>query len=350
MACALSGPILGIETSCDETAVALVRQKVGGKLEVLGSKISSQIEDHRPFGGVVPEIAARQHLRWLSEMTGDLLGEVGLAKEDLGGIASTSGPGLASSLLIGLNFGKGLALALGKPWCGINHLEGHLLSPFLDGALPPEEPHLGLIISGGHTLLIEVERPGRYRRLGGTRDDAVGEAFDKVAKMLGLPYPGGPQVERWAAKGRTDRFTFPRGLARSGDFDFSFSGLKTAVRLQVEKLEQPLSDGDRADICAGFQSAVIEVLVQKTLAAAEQRGLATITVSGGVSANQTLSRVIMERAKAAGRVCWVADRRWSTDNAVMIAGAALWGGWPGGGTEWERDVDPNLRVAGQGQV
>lgn len=337
------GLVLGIETSCDETAVAVVECSEGGP-RVVGNELASQIPEHRPYGGVVPELAARRHSAVLDPMVREVMGRTGLKVSDLALIAATSGPGLASSLLVGLNYGKGLALAAGRPWVGVNHLQGHLASPFLSGQTAPTYPHIGLVVSGGHTLLVRMDGPGVVQRLGGTRDDAAGEAFDKVAKLLGLGYPGGPEIERRAARGDRERFVFPRGLAHSGDFDFSFSGLKTSVRTRVAGLPSPLDERTVDDLCAGFQEAVISVLVDKTWAAAEANGVGLVTVSGGVSANRTLAGRFRARAEETGLRCVVAEPGLSTDNAVMIAAAGGMMFQPGALTDWARDAEPNLPV------
>lgn len=332
--------ILGIESSCDETSVALVRD-ANGKLEIVGHLIASQIEAHRPYGGVVPELATRQHLSRLDPLVGKILEESGKTLADLSGIAVTCGPGLASSLLIGLSYAKGLALATGLPWTGVNHMEGHLVSPFLAGGTPPEFPHLALIVSGGHTLLVEVEKPGKYQVLGTTRDDAAGEAFDKVAKLLGLDYPGGPEIEKQARLGNPAAVDFPRSMMDSGDLHFSFSGLKTAVR--VFRGKHP--DFPLPDLCASFQQAVIDVLVRKTAKALRQTGCRTVALSGGVSCNGALREAMGRMAAAEGVRFFSADRILSTDNAAMIAAAGLLRLRAGEASSWDLDVDPNLKLA-----
>lgn len=332
--------ILGIETSCDETSVALVSDS-GGRLEIHAHLIASQIEAHRPYGGVVPELATRQHLARLDPLVERLLRESRMTLPGLAGIAVTRGPGLASSLLIGLSYAKGLALASGKPWIGVNHMEGHLVSPFLAGGLPPDFPHLALIVSGGHTLLVEVRGPGDYQVIGTTRDDAAGEAFDKVAKLLGLDYPGGPEIEKQARNGNPAAVDFPRSMLDSGDLNFSFSGLKTAVRVFIGK--HP--DFPLADLCASFQQAVTDVLVGKARKAIRLTGCRTLALSGGVSCNGALRRA-MERMAAEDGVRFLsADRVLSTDNAAMIAAAGLLRLRAGQTSPWDLDVDPNLRLA-----
>ena len=338
-----SPTVLAIETSCDETAVAILR----GHGELLASEVASQIELHRPTGGVVPEVASREHLGVLPALLPQTLTNAGVTLEDITAVAATRGPGLSSSLLVGAAAAKGLALGLGRPFYGVNHLEGHLLSPFF-GLPEGVQPSVGLIVSGGHTLLVEIEGVGRYRRLGGTLDDAAGEAFDKVAKLLGLPYPGGPEVDRLARAGDPRRFDFPRSMIGSGDSDFSFSGLKTAVRYLLPKLaaagaaEAPLP---LADLCASFQAAVVEVLVRKTLAAARARRRNIIAVSGGVSLNSRLRAEFARACAERGMTLRLAPAALCTDNAAMIAFAAalaLEAGIPP--TPLDADIDPNLRL------
>lgn len=329
--------LLAIESSCDETAVAIVRGSVGQVTEVLASEISSQIPLHREHGGVVPELASRNHslhLRGLVEMT---LADAGVAMAEIDAFAATTGPGLASSLLIGSTAAKAMACAARRPFLGINHLEGHLLSPFLDQTAVP--PHVALIVSGGHTLLLDVEGPGRYQKLGSTRDDAAGEAYDKVGKMLGLPYPGGPEIEKVARGGNPKAYDFPRSMLHEPHLDFSFSGLKTAVlyTLQKEKGELPL-----ADLAASFQQAVIDILVQKTLRAAQQTGRRKIALSGGVSLNQALRQAFQEAGDRAGLEIAVASPVFCTDNAAMIAFAALLRHLAGESSPLDGDIHPNL--------
>ena len=275
--------LLAIESSCDETAVAIVRGIAGERAEVLASEISSQIELHREHGGVVPELASRNHSLRLRTLVEKAMTDSGVVMDEIDAFAATTGPGLASSLLIGSTAAKGMACATGKPFLGINHLEGHLLSPFMERTSVP--PHLALIISGGHTLLLDVAGPGRYRRLGGTRDDAAGEAFDKVGKMLGLVYPGGPEIEKAARGGNPQSHNFPRSMLHDAHLDFSFSGLKTAVLYTLQRETGKVSI---PDLSASFQQAVIDILVGKTLRAARQSGRNIIALSGGVSLNQAL--------------------------------------------------------------
>ena len=329
--------LLAIESSCDETAVAIVRGEAGERTEVLASEINSQIALHREHGGVVPELASRNHslhLRGLVEMA---LLDAGVRMAEIDAFAATTGPGLASSLLIGSTAAKGMACAAKRPFLGINHLEGHLLSPFLDQTSVP--PHVALIVSGGHTLLLDVDGPGCYRKLGGTRDDAAGEAYDKVGKMLGLAYPGGPEIEKAARAGDPQAYDFPRSMLHEPHLDFSFSGLKTAVlyTLQKQTGELPV-----ADLAASFQQAVIEILVRKTLRAAELTGRRRVALSGGVSLNQALRAAFQQAADRAGLEISVATPALCTDNAAMIAFAALLRHLAGESSPLDGDIHPNL--------
>lgn len=329
--------LLAIESSCDETAVAIVRGQPGEAAEVLASEISSQIPLHREHGGVVPELASRNHSLHLRGLVEKALADAGVEMRDIEAFAATTGPGLASSLLIGSTAAKGMACATNRPFLGINHLEGHLLSPFLDQTSVP--PHVALIVSGGHTLLLDVEGPGRYRKLGGTRDDAAGEAYDKVGKMLGLPYPGGPEIEKVARGGNPTAHDFPRSMLHDPHLDFSFSGLKTAVlyTLQKETGELPV-----ADLAASFQQAVIEILVRKTLRAAKEAGRRKIALSGGVSLNQALRGAFREAGEKVGIQILVAPPAFCTDNAAMIAFAALLRHLAGESSPLGGDIHPNL--------
>ncbi len=329
--------LLAIESSCDETAVAIIRGAPGERAELLASEISSQIELHREHGGVVPELASRNHSLHLRPLVEKALIKAGVAMREIDAFAATTGPGLASSLLIGSTAAKGMACALNRPFLGINHLEGHLLSPFLDRTSVP--PHVALIVSGGHTLLLDVEAPGRYRKLGGTRDDAAGEAYDKVGKMLGLPYPGGPEIERVARGGDSAAYDFPRSMLHDPHLDFSFSGLKTAVlyTLQKEPGEVPI-----ANIAASFQQAVIEILVQKALRAAKRTGRNRIALSGGVSLNQALRQAFLDAGERAGLAISMASPDLCGDNAAMIAFAALLRHLAGESSRLDGDIHPNL--------
>jgi tRNA N6-adenosine threonylcarbamoyltransferase len=309
--------ILGIETSCDETSAAVLRMEHG--TPTLRSLVILSQDIHRVFGGVVPELASREHLRTIGPVVDRALEEAGTSLEELDGIAVTAGPGLIGALLVGLMYGKGLAFGLGKPLIGVHHLEGHLFAPWLEQPdLAP--PFVALLVSGGHTLLLDVEAWGRYRRLGETLDDAAGEAFDKVGTLLGLSYPAGAAVERLAAKGRPGRYDFPRPMLREG-YAFSFSGLKTAVLRAVRA--SPNLEADQADLARDFQDAVIEVLVEKTARAVEELGRETAVIGGGVACNRALAKALAERLAGTARVV-VASNRLNTDNAAMIAGAGAW--------------------------
>jgi len=333
--------ILALETSCDETAAAIVREDG----EVLSSEVASQIEAHRIYGGVVPELASRNHVLHARALVEQALADAGLGLHDIAAFAATNGPGLVSSLLIGSTMAKALALAENKPFLAINHLEGHLLSPFMSATHGPETraaipSHLALIVSGGHTMLLHVRGVGRYEVLGRTRDDAAGEAFDKVAKMLALPYPGGPEIDRRARSGNRKAFDFPRSMM-GGGHDFSFSGLKTSVLYLLPKVDIT-DEAVLNDVCASFQEAVVDVLVEKTLAAARERNQRLAAVSGGVSCNSRLRTRLAERCAEEGLGLLLAEPRYTTDNAAMIAFAALQRWKTGFTTPLETDVDPNL--------
>jgi N6-L-threonylcarbamoyladenine synthase len=332
----VSGPlILAVETSCDETAVAILACPG----ELLASEIASQVNLHQRFGGVVPEVASRNHLIKIEALMQGAFEHAGCLLSDLDCIAATRGPGLLTSLLVGYNAAKGLAIAVNRPFIGVNHLEGHLLSPFF-GSMDDPGRSVNLIVSGGHTLLIEMERVGSYRLLGGTVDDAAGEAFDKVAKLLGLPYPGGPEIDRLAKRGDPNRFDLPRSMLGSGDFNFSFSGLKTAVRYLLPKLH-----GDfLADLCASFQEAVVDVLVRKTIRAVTGRGIDVVTLSGGVSCNSRLRLKIARATEDAGIELKLARPSLCTDNAAMIAYAAAQRFLHGYQSDFTEDADPNLSL------
>jgi N6-L-threonylcarbamoyladenine synthase len=329
--------ILAIETSCDETAVAILCGN-----ELLASEVASQRE-HEAYGGVVPEVASRNHLLHAPRLLDDAVKKAGIALGEVDAFAATSGPGLASSLMIGASIAKGLALGFSKPYLAINHLEGHLLSPFFAGDFEIE-PNVSLIVSGGHTLLVEVRAVSDYRIIGRTVDDAAGEAFDKVAKMLGLGYPGGPEVERRALSGDPARFDFPRSMLDSGDHNFSFSGLKTAVRYQLAKLGT-ISDETRNDLCASFQRAVVDVLVKKTLRAAHESKTKLVTVSGGVSCNRALRDEMSDACQRAGMKLLTAVPELCTDNAAMIAFAASLRFQAGFESALTQEIDPNLALA-----
>lgn len=328
--------ILAIETSCDETSAAILEDF--GK--PLAHEILSQAATHAEFGGVVPEVASRSHLEALPFVVDRAMRFAGVGSCDLDAVAATVGPGLAAALLVGSSAAKGLALGSGKPFLGVNHLEGHLLSPFF--GLSEIPPHVSLVVSGGHTLLFDVEGFGRYRLLGRTRDDAAGEAFDKVAKLLGLGYPGGVAVDRLAVGGDPARFQFPRGMKESGDFEFSFSGLKTAVRIF---LESGFRKEDLPDICASFQRAVVEVLLEKAFRAAKHCGRGIVALSGGVSGNSSLCALAAVRAEELGLELRLAQESLRADNALMIAYAAAHHLAAGHFTAMGSDIAPNFDPA-----
>ncbi|HZF29255.1 MAG TPA: tRNA (adenosine(37)-N6)-threonylcarbamoyltransferase complex transferase subunit TsaD [Gammaproteobacteria bacterium] len=308
--------VLGIETSCDETGVALYEAGRG----ILAERLSSQVEIHAAFGGVVPELASRDHIAKLEPLVGEVLREAGLGFDGLDAIAYTAGPGLMGALLVGGSFAASLAYALKIPAVPVHHLEGHLLACMLE-AETPDFPFLALLVSGGHTQLIDVAGVGRYRIIGETLDDAAGEAFDKVARLLGLPYPGGPQLAALAASGDPGRFALPRPLKDQG-LDFSFSGLKTAARLAIEASRRPenrLTDVVRADLAASFQAAVVDTLTAKCRRGLESTGLRRLIVAGGVGANRALRASLAALASSAGARVYYPKPALCTDNGAMIA-------------------------------
>ncbi|MEO5669443.1 MAG: tRNA (adenosine(37)-N6)-threonylcarbamoyltransferase complex transferase subunit TsaD [Ramlibacter sp.] len=312
--------ILGIESSCDETGVAIVETKGAGMPMLRAQALHTQIEMHRAYGGVVPELASRDHIRRVLPLTEAVLAQAGVKRSELDVIAYTRGPGLAGALLVGAGVACALGAALGKPVLGVHHLEGHLLSPFLSDD-PPEFPFIALLVSGGHTQLMQVEGVGRYELLGETIDDAAGEAFDKSAKLMGLGYPGGPALSRLAEQGDAQAFKLPRPLLHSGDLDFSFAGLKTAVLTQAKKLGSDL-EVRKADLAASTQAAIVDVLVKKSLTALEQRGLQRIVVAGGVGANKQLRADLNAACARRGIRVHYPELDFCTDNGAMIAMAA----------------------------
>ena len=307
--------ILGLETSCDETAVAVYDRDRG----LLSHLIHSQVNIHAPFGGVVPELASRDHIRKLLPMVEKALATAGVP-QGVDGVAYTAGPGLIGALLVGATVATGLAAGWGIPAIPVHHIEAHLLVPLLEQDRP-EFPFVALLVSGGHTLLVEVAGLGRYRVLGETLDDAAGEAFDKTAKMLGLPYPGGPELARLAGEGRSDRFVFPRPMLGRPGLDFSFSGLKTAVVLKVKELTGPegLRASDRMDLANSFQEAVVDTLVAKCTRALELTGLTRLVVAGGVGANRRLRDRLSSELTARGARVYYPRSEFCTDNGAMVA-------------------------------
>ncbi|MBX3021111.1 MAG: tRNA (adenosine(37)-N6)-threonylcarbamoyltransferase complex transferase subunit TsaD [Bdellovibrionales bacterium] len=317
--------ILGLETSCDDTSVAVL--DLNGEVKSLVS--ANQDSSHRPFGGVVPEVASRQHTENLLPLVEQAMAEGGIAWPSITGIAVTSRPGLIGSLLVGVVSAKTLSLVRGIPFVGVNHIEGHLLAPLLRDASygPPmgfDFPYVGLAVSGGHTHLFHCEAPGRYRLLGKTVDDAAGEAFDKFAKMMRLGFPGGLQVDRLAATGDRMAFKFPRAFMQDEDLNFSFSGLKTAALRQLESLSEAEAKARVSDLCASYQEAIVDVLVEKLARAARKCGAKNWTVTGGVSANSRLRARAQEMASAQGARLALPPLRYCTDNAAMIALAGLY--------------------------
>ncbi|MCA0442289.1 MAG: tRNA (adenosine(37)-N6)-threonylcarbamoyltransferase complex transferase subunit TsaD [Proteobacteria bacterium] len=316
----MSQLILGIESSCDETGVALVRIEGSGVPRLLAHALHSQIDMHQAYGGVVPELASRDHIRRVLPLTQTVLHEAGEHLDAVDVVAYTRGPGLAGALLVGAGVACALGAALDIPVLGVHHLEGHLLSPFLSSD-PPEFPFIALLVSGGHTQLMRVDGVGRYEILGETIDDAAGEAFDKSAKLMGLGYPGGPALSRLAEQGDAKAFKLPRPLLHSGDLDFSFAGLKTAVLTQAKKLGDELVTR-KADLAASTQTAIVEVLVKKTLAALDQSGMRRVVVAGGVGANRLLRAQLDAACAARGVRVHYPELELCTDNGAMIAMAA----------------------------
>jgi N6-L-threonylcarbamoyladenine synthase len=312
---------LGIESSCDETGVALVRIGLEGRTELLSHALHTQVALHAEYGGVVPELASRDHIRRLLPLVRQVLLDARLQLPQVDVVAYTRGPGLAGALLVGAAFGRSLAFALGRPCIGVHHLEGHLLSAFLSGDAP-EFPFLALLVSGGHTQLMSVAGVGQYTLLGETIDDAAGEAFDKSAKLLGLGYPGGPELARLAQHGRDDAFSLPRPLLHSANLDFSFAGLKTAVATQWRKLGSEPAQQARADLAASTQAAIVDLLVRKTLRALRETGLTRLVVSGGVGANALLRSRLGEACAKSGVRPNFPELALCTDNGAMIALAA----------------------------
>ena len=329
--------VLGIETSCDETGVALYD---AAARRLLAHAVHSQVAMHEAYGGVVPELASRDHIRRLIPLTRDVLGRSGREARQIGGVGYTEGPGLAGALLVGASFAHGLALALGVPAVGIHHLEGHLLSPLLS-ARPPAFPFVALLVSGGHTQLMRVDGVGQYHLLGETQDDAAGEAFDKTAQLLGLGYPGGPALSRLAERGTAARVRLPRPMLHTDDLEFSFSGLKTAV-LTVMKNEDPRPE----DLARGFVDAVVDVLVAKCQRALEHTGLDTLVVAGGVGANRQLRAALDAHAARLRFEVFYPEPELCTDNGAMIAFAAALRLGPNASPESGFSVKPRWDLEG----
>ncbi len=336
--------VLGVETSCDETAAAIVED---GR-RVRSDVVASQVLTHAPYGGVVPEVASRQHLATIVPVIRRAVDEAGTRLQDLDAVAVTCGPGLVGALLVGVETAKSLAFALGKPLVGVNHLDGHLAAVWLeDPALPtpPPYPHLALLVSGGHSALIRVDGPGATSQLGATRDDAAGEAFDKVAKLLGLGYPGGVVIDRLAATGNARAVSLPRALPGRDDLDFSFSGLKTAVATVLARTGLP-QGAALADFCASFQAAVVDVLVRKARRALEREKLGALVVCGGVAANRGLRAALADAARSDGFALFIPPPKRCTDNAAMIAAAGTQLFLRGVRAGLDLAVDPGLPLSG----
>jgi N6-L-threonylcarbamoyladenine synthase len=353
--------ILGIESSCDETGVALVDASGTGTPRLLGHALHSQIDMHQAYGGVVPELASRDHIRRVLPLTDAVLAQAGLPLSAVDAVGYTRGPGLAGALLVGSGVACALGFALGKPVLGVHHLEGHLLSPFLS-ADPPEFPFVALLVSGGHTQLMRVDGVGRYELLGETIDDAAGEAFDKSAKLLGLGYPGGPALAQLAQQGDALAYKLPRPLLHSGDLDFSFAGLKTAVLTQVKRLAHasmdgpattyladPLSLQQKADVAASFQEAVVDTLVERLISAAERTQEGRIAIGGGVTANSRLRERLQDAAKRRGLELVMPPMRFCVDNGAMVAGLAYHLLQAGRIADLTLDVLPTSRTATTGR-
>jgi len=311
--------LLALETSCDETSAAIVRDGI-----ILANTVSSQIKLHAEYGGVVPELAAREHLKNLLPVARAALDEAGLSPAELDAVAATQGPGLAIALLVGFKAAQAVAFALNKPFIGINHHEAHLYSPWIAGQPPVADfaafqPNLSLIVSGGHTMLVLVESELKHRVLGGTIDDAAGECFDKTGKLMGLPYPAGPVIDRLAEQGNPAAFDFPRPLLHDANDDFSFSGLKTSVRYFIRDHPALLEDPRQVrDLCASVQAAIIEVLVKKTIRAAKKNNVRCVTASGGVTCNRALRAELTRACQRHGFLLRLAEKSLCTDNAAMI--------------------------------
>ena len=338
--------VLGIESSCDETGVALVDATGTGVPRLLGEALHSQIAMHQAYGGVVPELASRDHIRRVLPLLDEVMAQANCTASEVDVVAYTRGPGLAGALLVGAGVACALAASLGRPALGVHHLEGHLLSPFLSQD-PPQFPFVALLVSGGHTQLMQVEGVGQYALLGETIDDAAGEAFDKSAKLLGLPYPGGPHLARLAEGGDAQAFKLPRPLLHSGDLDFSFAGLKTAVLTQVQKLGDALP-GRQVDLAASTQAAIVEVLLKKSLKALEQTGLDRLVVAGGVGANRQLRSQLDAACQRRGVRVHYPELSLCTDNGAMIALAAgmrLQAGLAAPDRRYSFDVRPRWNLA-----
>ena len=338
--------LLAIETSCDETSAAVVRDGV-----VLSSVVSSQIKLHAEYGGVVPELAAREHLRNFMPVTQSALREAGVKREELDAVAATQGPGLPSALMAGLKAAQAMAFALRKPFIGVHHHEAHLYSPWIEGGPPRAvfdrfEPNVSLIVSGGHTMLVLVSDIFKHRVLGSTVDDAAGECFDKTGKLMGLAYPAGPEIDRLAEQGNPQAYAFPRPMLNDTEDDFSFSGLKTSVRYFLRDNPGILDDTQTArDLCASVQAAIVEVLVAKTVRAARRNNVRCVTASGGVTCNRALRAQLGAACQRAGLSLRLADKGLCTDNAAMIGILAEQKLRREAGHDYDEDIRPGWQLA-----
>ena len=329
--------ILAFESSCDETSCAVVEN--GRK--VLSDVISSQVPIHKKFGGVVPEIASRHHIEDVLPVAEEALSEAGLSWKDVDAIAVTQGPGLVGALLVGVAAAKAAAWALGKPLIAVNHMEGHIFANLLQHP-DLEPPFLSLVVSGGHTMIVVIEDYNTFKLLGQTRDDAAGEAFDKIARVMGYPYPGGPHIDKLAQSGNPNAISFPVGMAKEHNFDFSFSGLKSAVINYLHTAEMKKETVSKEDVAASFQKAVVDVLVSKTMAAAELTGLKTIALAGGVAANSGLRKALEQACAARGLRLCRPDPILCTDNGAMIGCRAYYMAEAGDFAPWTLNADPRL--------
>lgn len=329
--------ILAFESSCDETSCAVVEN--GRK--ILSDIISSQVPIHKKFGGVVPEIASRHHIEDVLPVAEEALSEAGLSWKDVDAIAVTQGPGLVGALLVGVAAAKAAAWALGKPLIAVNHMEGHIFANLLQHP-DLEPPFLSLVVSGGHTMIVVIEDYNTFKLLGQTRDDAAGEAFDKIARVMGYPYPGGPHIDKLAQSGNPNAISFPVGMAKEHNFDFSFSGLKSAVINYLHTAEMKKETVSKEDVAASFQKAVVDVLVSKTMAAAELTGLKTIALAGGVAANSGLRKALEQACAARGLRLCRPDPILCTDNGAMIGCRAYYMAEAGDFAPWTLNADPRL--------
>ena len=331
--------ILAIESSCDETAASVVRN---GR-EVLSNIISSQIDLHTLYGGVVPEIASRKHMEQINQVTEEALKTAGVTLEDITAVAVTYGPGLVGALLVGVSFAKSLAFAAGKPLVGVHHIEGHISANYIEN-LDLEPPFTCLVVSGGHTNLVLVEDYGVYKIIGRTRDDAAGEAFDKVARAVGLGYPGGPKIDKLAKEGNKNAIDFPRAKVDGSPYDFSFSGIKSAVLNYINHCEMKNIEINRADLVASFQNAVVDALVSRAVMAAKEHGLKKLALAGGVAANSALKSALEDECARNGIRFYHPSPIFCTDNAAMIGVAGHYEYMAGVRSDWDLNAVPNLKL------